>query len=407
MSQDRSRNKATAQRPVTIRRESGRNREEQLTRILLAVATVGAVVALLLIAVPFLKRNVLDPRQTLATVGDQRITRSLYEKQQKLTNAQLGDPQTLPLLVEPIRTNPENIREAIQQQLDQAGAAGTEVDPQLLDQMVNQAVLVEAAPQAGVTASESDISQKLDSYFKPAPAAAVGTPTAGAAAAGTPASAATPIAAAPAGTSAPAVPTTPPATPEDVEKVFDLMNDSTGVSRQDYERLVVAPALVTERYAEKNVPRSAEQVHVRHILVPDEAAAKKVLADLKGGRKFEELARERSTDPANNTKGGDLGWAPRGVYDKAFEDAAFALRTMGQLSGPVKSQFGYHVIQLLERAESRPLSEQQRQTLTQVKLSRFVQDQRKRLSAAERLEIEGPRVLTPAPTSVASPAPAP
>lgn len=96
----------------------------------------------------------------------------------------------------------------------------------------------------------------------------------------------------------------------------------------------------------------AEMASTRHILVQDEAAADQVLADLAAGADFASLASERSQDPGSAQKGGELGWAPRGQFVPEFEEVAFA----APLNTPTKvqSQFGWHVIEVLERAADRP-----------------------------------------------------
>ena len=115
---------------------------------------------------------------------------------------------------------------------------------------------------------------------------------------------------------------------------------------------------------------AAEQLHARHILITpktkDDAgwsAALKRAQELHAKAvapkaDFAALAKEFSDDTGSKASGGDLGWFPRGRMVKEFEDAAFAL-TPGAVSAPVKSQFGYHLIQLLERrpASLRPLTE--------------------------------------------------
>jgi len=98
---------------------------------------------------------------------------------------------------------------------------------------------------------------------------------------------------------------------------------------------------------------SPEQVHVRHILVETEAEARFVLARLNRGEPFETLARQLSRDPGSKEQGGDLGFISRGQVVPEFERAAFALQP-GQVSGPVKTQYGYHVIQLIERRAGKP-----------------------------------------------------
>lgn len=114
--------------------------------------------------------------------------------------------------------------------------------------------------------------------------------------------------------------------------------------------------------------KESEQVRARHILVKTEAGAteaqkaeakkkaQSLLARAKKGEDFEKLARENSQDPGSASRGGDLGFFPRGRMAKAFEDTAFALKKPGQLSDVVETQFGYHVIQYVDRQTSKEKS---------------------------------------------------
>ena len=108
-----------------------------------------------------------------------------------------------------------------------------------------------------------------------------------------------------------------------------------------------------------------EQVRVRHILIApgkdkDDAAAAKEAADLlaqvRGGADFATLAKEHSADPGSAAKGGDLGFFAHGRMVPAFDAAAFALQKPGDLSDVVKTQFGYHILQLEERKPAGPQS---------------------------------------------------
>ena len=89
-----------------------------------------------------------------------------------------------------------------------------------------------------------------------------------------------------------------------------------------------------------------ERVHAQHILVRTEQEANSLLYDIKHGTSFEDVAKQKSLCPSGKN-GGDLGWFGRGMMVKEFEQVAFALKS-GELSQPVKTQFGWHVIKVME-----------------------------------------------------------
>lgn len=91
-----------------------------------------------------------------------------------------------------------------------------------------------------------------------------------------------------------------------------------------------------------------EQVRARHILVEDSALARELLIQLRNGADFAELAEKHSIDPGSAANGGDLGWFPRGRMVEPFEEAAFNAEP-GELVGPVESEYGFHIIEVLER----------------------------------------------------------
>lgn len=108
-----------------------------------------------------------------------------------------------------------------------------------------------------------------------------------------------------------------------------------------------------------NSTQMVEQNHSRHILLrtsdelDDEAARAlliKLKAQIRSGSDFAKLAKEYSQDPGSKDKGGDLGWADPGMFVDAFEDAIGALKP-GEISEPFQSQFGWHIVQLLERRQ--------------------------------------------------------
>jgi peptidyl-prolyl cis-trans isomerase C len=124
----------------------------------------------------------------------------------------------------------------------------------------------------------------------------------------------------------------------------------------------VAKAATTEEAERKAYDEAAkaeppqEEIHARHILLPTEDDAKKALARVKGGEDFAKVANELSKDPGAD--GGDLGWFTKDRMVPEFSDAAFKLKK-GEISDPVKTQFGWHVIKIEDtRTKSFPPFEQ-------------------------------------------------
>ncbi|NOJ00663.1 peptidylprolyl isomerase [Vibrio kanaloae] len=118
-----------------------------------------------------------------------------------------------------------------------------------------------------------------------------------------------------------------------------------------------------QKYYQEHLDKysTEEQRKVSHILVQgdDEAKAQSILDELNAGADFATLAEEKSDDFGSADVGGDLGWIERDVMDPAFEDAAFALETIGDITGLVKSDFGYHIIKLDELKASQAQSYQE------------------------------------------------
>jgi peptidyl-prolyl cis-trans isomerase C len=109
-------------------------------------------------------------------------------------------------------------------------------------------------------------------------------------------------------------------------------------------------------YAEATKQMGEEkEVHARHILVEKEDEAKAILADLKKGGDFVTIAKEKSKDPGSKESGGDLGYFTKDQMVPEFAEVAFKL-DKGQLSDPVKTQFGWHVLKV-EDKRNRPIPE--------------------------------------------------
>lgn len=146
-----------------------------------------------------------------------------------------------------------------------------------------------------------------------------------------------------------------------------------------------------EKYAEGF---GGDEFHAAHILVEDEDTANMIKADLDAGADFAETAKEKSTGPSG-PGGGDLGWFGLGAMVPEFETAVVAMQP-GQVSDPVKTQFGWHLILLSEkRKQAAPDLESVRQEIVQQLQEDAVEAKVETLTSAakvERLTIEG---LTP------------
>ncbi|MDB5557718.1 MAG: peptidylprolyl isomerase [Enterovirga sp.] len=145
-----------------------------------------------------------------------------------------------------------------------------------------------------------------------------------------------------------------------------------------------------------------EEVRARHILVEDEAEAKKVAARVKGGEDFAKVAAEVSKDPGSKTDGGELGFFTKDRMVEPFAEAAFKMK-VDEISEPVKSQFGWHIIQVEERrAKPQPTFEELKDQIDQYLTRKAQQDvvlALRKNGKVERLD----QPATPAPTAPAAP----
>jgi peptidyl-prolyl cis-trans isomerase C len=122
-----------------------------------------------------------------------------------------------------------------------------------------------------------------------------------------------------------------------------------------------------------SVPQSVEQTHARHILVSTEAEAQQLYDQLINGAEFAELAFQYSRDVSTRELGGDLGWFAREQLTEAVvADTAFAL-PIGEISQPVASRLGYHIIEVINRLPDRPLDDAARANLFELTFERWRQ----------------------------------
>lgn len=362
-----------------------RERARQLTII------VGAVVgvAVLVLVVGLLYQAVIVPNTAVASVNGQRIsTRDLSKL------ARFDQFQRISQL--------QNLLQ-FQEQIDPGGAQGfftsqinelrsDLINPEglsnrVLEQMIDEELVRQLAAQNNVAVSDAEVQAELESLIASqqgmvtAPQA---TATAEALAVATPTPSPTPS---PTPTTTVASTLTVPAlTPEPtptvqvqseteftvgLDQLLSNVSQGTGISVADVRSIytsLLTSNLLRERLVEEigdQMPTTDEQVRARHILISvaedateeEDAAALSTAISLtqrlRAGEDFAELALQYSDDTGSAQQGGDLGFFPRGRMVSEFEEAAFGL-AIGEISDPVRSQFGYHIIETLERQAGSP-----------------------------------------------------
>jgi peptidyl-prolyl cis-trans isomerase C len=118
---------------------------------------------------------------------------------------------------------------------------------------------------------------------------------------------------------------------------------------EDYvEKEGIAEADLKAAYETIKTQYTGKEYHVEHILVEKESDAKAIIAQVKGGANFEEIAKAKSKDPGSAKDGGDLGWVSDKALVPEFSKAMVQLKSGQVTDKPVKSQFGWHVIKMVD-----------------------------------------------------------
>ncbi|MEJ7688855.1 MAG: peptidylprolyl isomerase [Variovorax sp.] len=163
------------------------------------------------------------------------------------------------------------------------------------------------------------------------------------------------------------------------------------VIRQLFENFrkqnAVTDADVQAEYDKFVAANGGKEYKARHILVEKEEQAQKILADLKKGQKFEDLAKKQSKDPGSGANGGDLDWAAPASFVAEFSEAMIKLKKGETTPAPVKSQFGYHVIRVDDvRQAQLPKVEEVKPQITQQLQQQRLQKYQEALRAKAKVE---------------------
>lgn len=419
-----------AKRPKTkviSRKQQSRVERELRNRRLVIGGTLGVLLlVILIIGYGLLDQYVLQQRRPVARVGEQSIPLADLQKRVRFERYQLiQNIVTLEQYKQIFGGDAASsayFDAQIQQIVSQLNDEKTLGD-KVLDALIEARILEREAPSLGITVSEEEITQAIEEAFgyypkgtpTPLPTSTpyatatlnalqltlipptptplpTNTPTAGPSPTPTNTSTPTPTAdpnATPTPTETP-FPTPTPLTEEGFKSNYTQylkdLQDATGLTEADLRQLF-KEFLLKDKMLKKldaEIPQEEEQIWARHILVASEEEAQNVLKRLGAGEDWNKIAAEVSTDTTNKDRGGDLGWFGKGEMDPAFEEAAFALTEIGQISQPVKTDNGWHIIQLLGR-EVRPISSDRRQQLVNQKYQEWL-DAKKAEIKVEKFE---------------------
>jgi parvulin-like peptidyl-prolyl isomerase len=363
-------------------------RERRQTRMILIAFSVIMAAVLGLVGYAILDATYLRARRPVATVGEAKISTHTWQARVRFERLHLLN------LYNQYQQYQQYFQMDLSSQLQQIVSqldTPEDIGRTVLDQMIDEEIIRQEAAKRGITVSPEELETALQAQHQyypngtPSPTVTPTdvtlptfspgiysivtiTPTASPAPTDTPDLTATvtptleatatetatetaPSPTAPAATELP-TPTETPYTLEGYQTAYKESLDSLaklGFTEQEYRSYVEAGLLREKLFAviTADVPREQDEIWSRHILTADEGSAIAARALLDGGKSFEEVAQQLSLDSSKD-QGGDLGWHIRSYFVKEFSDAAFSLK-VGEISQPVKSQFGYHIIQVLAR----------------------------------------------------------
>ena len=410
--------KNKVQKAVTKKHLARLDRERRQTRLITGIAIGVILLVVLGIAYGFLNDTLFLNWRSAVSVNGQSLSMHEFQVRAKVTRQQLINQymqyiQLAQMFGMDPTTDPQ-MSQTLNQITTELNTPST-LGGQVIDAMVDDLLIRQYAKANGIAVSAAEIENAAQAALRyypngtPSPtltptqvvyatldatqlalisptplptstATETSTPTGTAAPTDTPTPTATTGSTA---TSTPIPSPTATATPY-TQKGYKAQYDSTlktysalGMDSAEFRNIFFESGLYRDRVQAKitaAITDHQEQVWARHILVADEATANDVLKQLTAGADFATLAAKYSIDTGTKDKGGDLGWFARGAMVMEFEKSAFSLK-VGETSQPVKSQYGYHIIQVLGH-ETRPLTASEYQTAVTTAFTTWLQSQR-------------------------------
>ena len=386
--------KQNTPKTITKKHIARLERERRQINLIRGISIAGIVIVVGLLAFGYLQLNVFALREPVARVNDITITTGEWQERVKFQRAQMLNAYNQYSFYQ------QNFGFDYSQQLQQITMTLSSPEilgQQVLDQMTDEILIRQEAETRGITVSNEEI----DAYFKetfgffpdgtatptitptefvfptlsneqltiyPPTSTPTEAPTSTVTPTGTPDRSVTPT---PTATQAPPTPTFVPQLPtasptpytlegyqtdyDEMVESFSAYNVSERTIRSIYEAELLRNKLRDD--ITKDISQTEEQVLARHILVETEEEANAAYERLQNGEDFATVAGEVSKDTGSAARGGVLDWQPRSFFVKEFADAAFS-QEIGEIGQPVKTEFGYHIIQVIAREEL-PLSASQ------------------------------------------------
>jgi len=387
---------SSAPKVVTKKHIARLERERRQVNLIRGIAIAGILIVAGLLAYGYLKLNVLLLREPVAEVNGVKISTGQWQERVKFQRVQMINVYNQYTFYQ------QNFGLDYSQQMQQISTmlqSPEIIGQQALDQLRDEILIRQEAEKRGITVSAEEVetslqenfgffpdgtptptitptdisfptltSQQLTLYPSTSTPTEVPTstpePTATLDLSATPGATSTAALATP--TAVPELPTASP-TPytldgfkSEYEKMLENYkpyNISEKTIRSVYEAELLRQKLLDD--LTKDTPLTEEQVLARHVLVETEVEAKAAYGLINQGVDFAEVARKYSKDTGSGANGGDLGWFGKGAMVPEFEEAAFS-QEIGAVGQPVKTDFGYHIIQVIARQEN-PLNATQYQ----------------------------------------------
>jgi parvulin-like peptidyl-prolyl isomerase len=404
-----------------------RKEREQRRLLYLGLGFVGLLIVFVL-GFGLVQTYVIEPNSAIAIVNETEVTNREYRNrvfyERFVLDEQLQQISQQFAALPPAEEDDQFaqlLRNQYQQMFSQLSQQRSTIDRQVLDLMIAEQLMEAEAAQRGITVTDDDVTEFINRFLAgrqggltaaaasetsiarvdATATAAVWTPTPTL----IPSPTLTNTGELTGSTTVPNSVPSPAPTPtfniiadDELATQYDnwmnTLAEVANTGEADYRRYIRL-AVLREKLGESlgdEVPTIAEQARARHILVESEEEANQVIERLQAGEDFAELATELSLDTASAAAGGDLGFVPRDRFVASVDEVVFSLPP-GQLSDPVESQFGWHVIEVLERGE-RELSPADYSQAQRVALSEWIANARE---AAEIQDLWSPEKAPPDP----------